>query len=183
MNRVALRALRALALVLLFCAPAVQSQALDSVPGGNRSLFTWGDAFIGGALVAGTLAVLPFDRRIAVALQRPSVQSDDFLRDASTTFRVLGGPGVVVAGPALYLVGHVVHSPRIADLGAHGTEAVLTASAVDLLLKSLFGRARSYAVGDTMPGNLAIGRGFTGGSRYASFPPGTRPRPLRPPRP
>ena len=155
------------------CTTALDAQTPDSAATHHGTpLFTKGDALLGGLFIAGTVAVMPFDRHIAVDLQRPGVQSNDNLEDAASTFRLLGGPGVLIAGPGLYALGRLVHSPRMADLGLHGTEAVMTASAVGYLIKGLVGRARPYGVADTLPGSLGFGRGLSGGGTYSSFPSG-----------
>jgi membrane-associated phospholipid phosphatase len=59
----------------------------------------------------------------------------------------------------------------MADLGLHGTEAILVGTAVTGLMKGAAGRARPY-VDLTRPHDFKFGRGFTKGSDYESFPSG-----------
>lgn len=157
---------------VLLSAPSVVAQASDSAFTTSRQpLFSTHDAILAGAFVAGTLALLPLDRSIAVDLQDSTVQAHDFLQDIASDFRLLGSPGTVIATASLYAGGRLFHSRRVADLGLHGTEAIIAASGTSFLVKGLVGRARPYAVHDTVPGSLGFGRGFTT-AKYSSFPSG-----------
>src|SRR4029079_2954166 len=71
----------------------------------------------------------------------------------------------------LYTVGKVAHHPRLAEVGWHGTEAVLLANSITNVLKWGLGRARPYAVADTNPHDFKFGGGF-GDDRRTSFPSG-----------
>ncbi|HEY2897046.1 MAG TPA: hypothetical protein VGJ12_07920, partial [Gemmatimonadaceae bacterium] len=91
-----------LALVLCIAAPAL-AQHTDSTPVASRGVFTRGDAITGTGIVIATAAIHPFDERIAVSLQRPALQSRTGLRHTATAFRLLGSPGVLILGGALYV--------------------------------------------------------------------------------
>lgn len=161
---------RSLATLLLLAAP-LRAQASDTARTAAPGLFTTRDAVIAGATVAGTLALIPLDRRIATHVQRPSLQHDATLRHLATTARLAALPGTVIAAPVLWGVGRLTHHSRLADLGLHAGEAIVVAEGAGLVIKGIAGRARPYVVGDTLPRSFRLGRGFRG-DKYASFPSG-----------
>ena len=59
----------------------------------------------------------------------------------------------------------------MADLGLHGTEAIVVGLTATGLIKGLAGRARPYVDTDN-PRDFKPFRGFTSGSDYSSFPSG-----------
>lgn len=152
---------------------AERASAADSARAADRGpLFTRRDAVVAGAFVAGTAALLPFDERIAGWFQRPALQRSRVAGDAAAGVRDLALPGTLIIAPALYVVGRIGHHPHAADLGLHGTEAVLVALGTGWLIKGIAGRARPYVVSDTNSHDFELGRGFTGGEDYSSFPSG-----------
>src|SRR3954454_24032023 len=104
--------------------------------------FTRKDAIIGGSFVAATFLMFPLDRRVARSLQDSSTQANRLFRHATTDVEVITSPGAYIIGGTLYVVGMVGKWDRVADLGWHGTEAVLFAQGVTSLLKGVAGRAR-----------------------------------------
>jgi membrane-associated phospholipid phosphatase len=78
-------------------------------------------------------------------------------------------PGSVVIGISMYAYGRLAKDERAADLGLHGTEALVIGAVTGTLLKGLFGRERPYVKRD--PHSYKFGRGF-GTERYRSFPSG-----------
>lgn len=154
---------------LLTLAPPVLAQ---DAPGTTRTpLFTGRDiAFLGGA-VAATIAIIPLDGTIAERLQRPDVQENRMLGDVSTVVRNVAAPGSVLIGVGLYTVGRLTRNDRAADLGLHGTEALLIGNGIGVLLKGALGRARPYR-DVTNPRDFQAGRGFHGGGDFRSFPSG-----------
>jgi membrane-associated phospholipid phosphatase len=160
---------RSLLLASLVVAP-VAAQEVDTAHATPRPLFDHKDIWYGVAFTAGTIAMLPLDQKIARELQRPSPQANKFFGETATTFRILGSPGALIGGVTLYVGGRLAHSQRVADLGLHGTEAVLISGGITALLKGLAGRSRPYvSVND--PDHYAFGRGFTHSSE-TSFPSG-----------
>lgn len=149
-----------------------QQSARDSTASSNNiSIFTGRDAAIAGGFVIATVAAMPFDRHIAIESQRPSVQNNQFLSRSSTTFRLLAQPGAIGLGVLTYVAGRAGHSPRAAEVGLRTLESIGAAGVTGLLVKGIVGRARPYAVADTNPHDLHIGRGFHD-DRYTSFPSG-----------
>ena len=134
-------------------------------------LFSGRDAFIGAVFVGTTVAMLPLDKRLARHLTNTGAQENRFYRDAAHGLEVFTSPGAYYIGGSMYLLGRVGRFERLADLGWHGTEAVLVADGITLLLKGLSGRSRPFVSSDTSPGDFKLARGFSSGDRQ-SFPSG-----------
>jgi membrane-associated phospholipid phosphatase len=155
----------------LLGAQTAPGQQLPNVP-----LFTWRDGVLAGVFVAGTIALRPVDKRWAEKLQNPYNQENRFLQDVATTFRTVAEPGSFVIGATLYTIGRVSHKRDVADLGLHGTEAIVVGGVVANVLKGAFGRARPYVHPPTDstgfdPNSWKFGRGYSQ-EQYRSFPSG-----------
>ncbi len=137
----------------------------------QQPLFTSRDAIYAGAFTVATIALFPADRSIASRLQDKHNQSNRFFHHEATNFRLVAQPGAFAIGGALYLGGRLSHNERMADLGLHGTEAILVGLTATGILKGIAGRARPYKDVDN-PHDFKLFRGFTGGSDYSSFPSG-----------
>ncbi len=135
-------------------------------------LFTGRDAWYAAGFVVGTIALFPLDKQIAKEIRRPGNVSNRFLRNVANDFQLSASPGSYIIGGTLYAVGRVGHFDRVADLGLHGSEAIVFAEVVNGLIKGIGGRARPYVVNDTNPHDFAFGRGFRKGTDYSSFPSG-----------
>ena len=137
----------------------------------HKTLFTWRDGALAGGFVALTVAMFPVDKHIAGQLQNPDAQANRFFNNSATGFELITSPGAYIIGGGMYAIGRWGGHPKLADLGWHGTEAVLLASAVTGLLKGTLGRARPFVVNDTNPHDFKFGGGFTSSDRQ-SFPSG-----------
>ena len=161
--------------VLAAPAGAQSSRAADSArtdsARAQTPLFTGKDALIGGAFAVATVALFPLDQRLAKHLTNPGAQANNFFRRASTGVEGIASPGAYFFGGTLYVVGRVGHFQRVADLGWHGTEAVLLADAVTYSLKGITGRSRPFVTADTNPRDFKFLKGFRTGGRQ-SFPSG-----------
>jgi membrane-associated phospholipid phosphatase len=158
---------------LLFSAAVpAWAQSADSSARAPSGVFTSGDAVAAAGIAAATVAIHPFDERIALSLQRPSLQHSIGLQHTATAFRLLGSPGVLVLGGTFYVVGRATHTRGLAAAGLHSAEAIVLAEVAGGLLKWTTGRARPFAVGDTLPGDFRFLRGIRKGYDYASFPSG-----------
>jgi membrane-associated phospholipid phosphatase len=140
-------------------------------------LFTWNDAFLAGGFVAGTLALRPVDQYFATRLQNKYTQSNRFLQGVATTVRTIAEPGAIIIGGTLYVAGRASKQRDMADLGLHGTEAVVLGSVFAGVLKDGFGRARPFVHPPTDstgfdPNNWQFLRGLKSGDSYRSFPSG-----------
>jgi membrane-associated phospholipid phosphatase len=136
-----------------------------------QPLFTVRDALIAGAFVGATVIALPLDKRIAHHLENQGAQSNTFFHHAATGLEEFTSPGAYYIGGGLYLIGRLGSFGRLADLGLHGTEAVLVGDAVTGLLKGVVGRSRPFVTLDTNPHDFHFGRGFSN-DNYTSFPSG-----------
>jgi hypothetical protein len=134
-------------------------------------LFTTKDFVTIGAFAIGTVAMFPFDQRLAKHLINPGAQENKFFKNASTGVEAIASPGAYVIGGSLYAVGRLGHWDRVADLGLHGTEAVLLADVVTYAVKGITGRARPFVDNDTNPHDFRFLKGFRNGERQ-SFPSG-----------
>lgn len=146
----------------------------DSTPAprGDTRFFTARDALVAGLFAAGTVAMFPLDRRIAVDSRGSSLQQNSFIKRSADVFRVTAIPGSTIIGGTLYAVGRVARVPRMADLGLHGAEALLVGQVLGTVTKGVLGRARPYVVGDTNPRSFDFLRGFRRGNDYTSLPSG-----------
>ena len=160
-----------LGLAVATIAPVAQAQPTDTTHISQEPLFTNRDAWVALGFAAGTVALYPADRYFARKLQTPHNQENRFLQNAATDFRYMGTPGSLYIGLGMYAVGRVARIDRMADLGLHGTEALLVASGTVYVLKGLMGRARpELDIEDER--NFALARGFKKGDDYRSFPSG-----------
>jgi membrane-associated phospholipid phosphatase len=159
-----------------FVSIPAHAQRSDSLaPGTNAdhrpSLFTRSDAWILGGFIAGTVAIRPFDKEIANEIREPGFQANGFASHSAKVFNFLGDPGTVIGGVALYGIGRIGHFQRVADLGLHGTEAVIVSGAITYVLKGIAGRQRPSHAGVNDPDDFKLGAGFGPGGN-ASFPSG-----------
>jgi membrane-associated phospholipid phosphatase len=137
-----------------------------------KPLFTWRDAILAGGFVAGTIAIRPLDKSAAEALQAPSRQQRQIFRRAATFVRDVADPGSFVIGASMYGVGRVTKQERLAEVGLHGTEALIIGAVAGEVLKDVFGRARPYVDSTPNPNDWQLMRGFKRGGAYQSFPSG-----------
>jgi membrane-associated phospholipid phosphatase len=166
-------------------APAAPLGAQKPTPGGERTvtpkdtankqrqqtLFTYRDAILAGGFAILTVAMFPVDREIAKGLTDSSLTTNRFLEHSANGVEVITAPGAYIIGGSLYAFGRIAHKPNVADLGWHGTEAVLLATTITGVLKGSLGRARPFVTNDTNPTDFKIGGGFGNGERQ-SFPSG-----------
>ncbi len=138
----------------------------------HQTLFTFRDAALAAGFAGLTVVMFPADKHLALQLQDEELQTNKFLGKSATGFEFISTPGSFIIGGGLYAFGRLAGHPDIADLGWHGTEAVLVASGISNVLKGIMGRSRPYVVGDTIPSDFKFGKGFSGGSGQQSFPSG-----------
>jgi membrane-associated phospholipid phosphatase len=153
---------------LLAQAAVVESAA----PTHARPLFTWEDAVLGGAFIAGTFAIRPLDKSAAAAMQTPGRQERRLFRRAASFVREVADPGSFVIGTSMYAVGRLSKENRLAEIGLHGTEALIVGAVAGEVLKDFFGRARPFVDSVPNPDDWQLMRGFKRGGKYQSFPSG-----------
>ena len=168
-----------LAASLVAAAPPAATPALaqpsDTTTISTKPLFVQRDAYYAGAFILATVATAPLDKYFATRLQRSWAQENRFLAKTADIFRWTGQPGAYIIGASMYGAGRIFKNERMADLGLHGTEALVAGQVTGLVLKGIFGRARPYVnPEDPNPFQFKLGRGFGVGKAeaYRSFPSG-----------
>ena len=126
----------------------------------HKTLFTYRDAALAAGFAVVTVAMFPADRHIAESLRDPDLQANKFLDKSGKGLEAISTPGSFIIGGGLYAAGKLTNHPDLADLGWHGTEAVLLASGITSILKGVLGRSRPYVNGDTTPRDFGFLRGF-----------------------
>jgi len=169
------RALTILGLASTLLPTSLVAQA-DSVRDTTHSqkqapFFTHKDVILAGIFAGATLFAAPFDKSTALKLQDSSTQANRLFKRASTGFEAIASPGAYVIGGTLYAVGRVGGYDRLADLGLHGTEAVMFAQGVTYVLKGTVGRSRPFMTNGKDPDDFHLGKGFSSGD-WTSFPSG-----------
>jgi membrane-associated phospholipid phosphatase len=136
-----------------------------------KPLFTRKDAIFAAAFAATTVAMFPLDERLAKHLTNPGAQANKFFNRSANGVEAIASPGAYYIGGTMYLVGRVARIDRLADLGWHGTEAVLVADFATYVLKGTLGRSRPFVTADTNAHDFKPFKGFRNGNRQ-SFPSG-----------
>ena len=165
-----MRAPIAASLLLVLAVSPIAGQPADTTKISTEPLFTSRDAIVAGAFVLGTVALFPADKHFAREIQNPRTQTNQFLSETAKAFRITGYPGSLYIGGSMYAVGKLVRNKEMADLGLHGTEAILVASLTTGVLKQVFGRARPLVDVDD-PTSWQFMRGDDG-DQFRSFPSG-----------
>lgn len=131
--------------------------------------FTRKDALLAGGFALATVAMFPLDKKFAEHLQ--GTNKGSAVNTAATSVEAIASPGAYFIGGGLYVIGRVGKFERIADLGWHGSEAVLLADATTYVIKGIAGRGRPFLTQGEVPTDWDPGRGFKTGD-FASFPSG-----------
>ena len=165
-----------IAAVAALLSAATTSAQSTTTPPQTHPLFTWEDAALAGGLIVGTVALRPVDEYFAEHLQTKYAQQNRFFQTTATTVRTIAEPGAFIIGGTLYVVGRASKQHDMADLGLHGTEAVIVGGLFAGVLKYGFGRARPFVkpAKDSVlfdANNWQAGRGLQG-DQYRSFPSG-----------
>ena len=164
-RRASLPVLLSLALALGGASPA-RAQADTST---RRPLFTGNDLLLAGGVLVAARLIHPLDEHYHRRLQDSSTQANRKLQLLSRVVRTTAAPGAYIIGGSLYAAGRLGHNDNLADLGLHGTEALVVGEITATTLKILVGRARPYV--GTGPDDYGLGRG-AGSGDYKSFPSG-----------
>ena len=159
-----------IALLALSLSTGVAHAQADTV-GPPIPLFTYRDAVLAGSVVVATLIARPFDDHYAQRLQDSSTQANRKLQGLATFVRTVATPGSYYIGGTLYLAGRLSKNEKLADLGWHGTEALLVGEVTAVVLKGVVGRQRPY-VRPRDSNSYGLFRGFGREDRYRSFPSG-----------
>jgi membrane-associated phospholipid phosphatase len=156
-----------IALTLLSRTASAQADTIGS----PRALFTYRDLVLAGSVAAVTLLARPFDDHYAARLQDSATQANRKLQGLATFVRTTATPGSYFIGGSMYLAGRLSRDDRLADLGLHGTEALVVGELVAVVIKGTVGRQRPY-VRPRDPNSYQLFRGFGSKDAYRSFPSG-----------
>ena len=157
-------------LLALATPPCVTAQVSeDSLEASKQPLFTAEDAFFAGGVIFATIAIVPLDKRLADALQG-APQTNRFFRRVARVVEAIAEPGALLIGGGLYGIGRLAGNERMADLGLHGTEAIIVGMLLTTAIKVGAGRQRPYVDRDR-PHSFAFMRGWNQ-EQYRSFPSG-----------
>ena len=117
-----------------------------------------------------TLALLPFDQRIAHAFQRPRLQDNETLRHVVNDIARIGDPAPFVIGGGALALGLISGNPVLHSIGLHLVEGVGAATIVNGFAKGVAGRSLP---GIERRGSFKLGRGFREhNGPYVAFPSG-----------
>jgi len=136
----------------------------------RQTLFETRDLYWAAGFAAVAAVAVPLDGRIQSASQRPALQANRIISRSSVGARLLGHPGAVILGSAVYAGGRLSGNDNAARLGLHTAEAVLVGNFITGTLKYVAGRKRPYA-SPGHPDDFKLFRGFKGDS-VRSFPSG-----------
>jgi membrane-associated phospholipid phosphatase len=162
---------RTFALLLALAGAPLPAAAQADTVGSPSSLFTYRDAVLAGSVVFATLIARPFDDHFAARLQDSSTQANRKLQGLATFVRTVAAPGSYYIGGTMYAVGRLSKNEKLADLGWHGTEALIVGELTAVVLKGIIGRQRPY-VRPRDSNSYKLLRGFGGGDRFRSLPSG-----------
>jgi membrane-associated phospholipid phosphatase len=137
----------------------------------DRQLFHQSDLYVAGAFALGTVAMFPIDRYLASRARSQDLLTSSNVRGLADVARFMGGPAPMIIGPSMYVVGRFGGIPRMAELGLHGTEAVIVGATIAGAIKIVAGRARPHVSADTNPGDFRFWRGQKKDD-YKAFPSG-----------
>src|SRR4051812_27485316 len=132
MARVRQIATLVLSLALVASAARPLRAQADTIP--RTNLFTWRDVALVEAFAILAVAAAPLDRRMAERLRDSTLQRNIKFRKTARFVRTIADPGSFMIGAGLYTYGRLAKEPKAADLGLHGTEALLVGHTLGLVL-------------------------------------------------
>ena len=158
------------ALLFATALPSARAQS-DTAMRSTVQLFTLNDGVLATSVIFAALLARRADEHYARRLQDSSTQANEKLHKLATFVRTTAAPGAFIIGTTMYVTGRVTKEEHLAELGLHGTEALLLGEFAGGVLKGLIGRQRPYV---TPQNSHSFGflRGFGGGDKFRSFPSG-----------
>ena len=162
---------RTAALLIAFALSPRPAHAQADTIGPPSALFTYRDLVLAGSVAVVTMAARSFDDRMAARLQDSSTQANRKLQGTATFVRTVAAPGAYWIGGTMYLAGRLSKNERLADLGWHGTEALIVGEVVAVIIKGTNGPATPVRASAQL-NSYGLFRGFGGGNRFRSFPSG-----------
>lgn len=160
---------RAAGLAIAWTAPVVAMAQAEAPTRG--AVFTSRDAVVLGATTAAGFILIGFDERIATQVRESPLQRSHAMANAMQVAGVVGEPGAVIAGAALWLNGRLSKDRTQELVGLRSLEAIAVTGAATVAIKAITGRARPdespFAARD-----FRLGRGFGDRNEFQSFPSG-----------
>jgi len=136
--------------------------------GKRVSFFRARDAVVALGVAAVAAGAMSVDRSLARSLQRPSMQSNNFLKGTTNIFSNLGFPGSAILSASAYFLGLEKRARPIAALGMHTGEAIVLGGVLAEGLQMTIGRARPQRdINDSR--DFRFGKGFSNDD-YTSLP-------------
>ncbi len=155
-------------------APATSPAWGQTAEGGapqQQPIFRTGDAVILGAAVAGSTLLMRYDERITAWKGLAPLRDNPPVRNTLDVAAFLGGPGSLAIEAAMFGAGRIGNNKNFATDGEAAFEAAAVSGVVTYVLKRAIGRARP-GLDSTHANDFGLGRGFTSGNNYQSFPSG-----------
>ena len=159
------------ATVLATALPAVLAGQADSARAGPRPpAVTWLDAGTLAVGLAGSIALMGADERIARRMQSERYQSNTHYQDIARISSRVNEKSLFAAGLVTYGVAKLVHAPRTTtDIAWHTSESIFIASATATVVRGLLGRSRPFVTSDSNAHDYHPGKGF-GELKYRAYP-------------
>jgi membrane-associated phospholipid phosphatase len=147
------------------------AQGADSTRVSRRPpVLTWLDAATLGAGIAGSVALMGSDSRIAKRLQGDRYQDNGRYQDISSIAGKFNEKSLFAAGVLTYGVAKLVHAPRTTtDIAWHTTESIFIASATATVARGILGRSRPFVTADSDAHDYKPGVGFRE-LKYRAYP-------------
>jgi membrane-associated phospholipid phosphatase len=157
--------------VLLALPTILPSQNPDSARAGRRPPFIgWLDVGTLGAGLAGSIALMSADSRIARRLQSQRYQTNGTYQDISRVASRVNEKSLFAAGLVTYGVARLAHAPRTTtDIALHTTESIFIASATATVVRGVLGRSRPFVTADSDAHDYKPGKGFRE-LKYRAYP-------------
>lgn len=151
--------------------PVLVSAQDDSLRAARRPpVVTWLDAATLGAGIAGSVALMGVDSRIAKRLQGERYQGNKSHRDITDIAGTVNEKSLFATGVVTYGIMRLVHAPRTTtDIAWHTTESVFITSFTSTLARGILGRSRPFVTADSNAHDYRPGKGFSE-LRYRAYP-------------
>jgi len=149
----------------------LSAQASDSSRTTNRPpVITWLDAGTLGVGIAGSIALMGADVRIARRLQSDHLQDNETYQNVADVAAAVNEKSLFVVGLLTYGVAKLVHAPRTTtDIAWHTSESIFIASATATLVRGILGRSRPFVTADSNAYDYHPGKGFAE-LKYRAYP-------------
>ena len=147
------------------------AQGSDSLRASHHPpVITWLDAATLGAGIAGSIALMGSDSRIARRLQSDAYQNNDHYQDIASVAGKFNEKSLFAVGLITYGVAKLVHAPRTTtDIAWHTTESIFIASATATIARGILGRSRPFVTADSDAYDYKPGMGFRE-LKYRAYP-------------